>query len=199
MTFAYARITLAALAVATIAISAPAEARRSANFVDAAAIPAYPTSNWVRTTSGRPRVRHHRVASHRRHHEARQASHAPRRSPVRYSRSFHRHYGGEGVIGGRPSGCPHAYCGCEASRYLFGRIIAELNRAAAWFQFPRAAPAPGMAAVRRHHVFIILSVNGDGTVMAHDGNSGHGLTREHNVSLRGYTVVNPHGARYASR
>jgi hypothetical protein len=105
---------------------------------------------------------------------------------------------GTAIIGGRPPGCPHAYCGCEASRYLFGRIIPELNRAAAWFKFPHASPAPNMVAVRNHHVFVILSVNSDGSVLAHDGNSGHGLIREHIVSLRGYSVRDPHGARVAS-
>ena len=104
------------------------------------------------------------------------------------------------IIGGRPAGCPHAFCGCEASRYVFGRIIAELNLAENWLRkFPRAAPAPGMVAARPGHVFVIMAVNGDGTVLAHDGNSGRGLTREHVVSLRGFRVVNPHGARYASR
>ncbi len=108
--------------------------------------------------------------------------------------------GGEGVVGGRPAGCPHAYCGCSASLRVFGKIIPELNLAANWGRkFPPASPAPGMAAYRNHHVFIIESVNGDGTVVAHDGNSGHGLTRIHTVSLRGYKVVDPHGSRYASR
>jgi hypothetical protein len=83
------RITLAALAVATIALSAPAEAHNRTNFVDAAAIPAYPTSNWIRTAKGRHhaahRARHHRVAAHRRHHEAREASKAHR--PRSYGKS----------------------------------------------------------------------------------------------------------------
>lgn len=96
------------------------------------------------------------------------------------------------VIGGRPSGCPHAYCGCSASLKLFGKIIPELNLAANWGRFPSAAPAPGRAAYRSGHVFVILAVNSDGTVLAHDGNSGRGLTRIHTVSLRGYRVVNPH-------
>lgn len=104
------------------------------------------------------------------------------------------------IIGGRPAGCPHAYCGCSASLYVFGRIIKELNLAANWLRkFPRAAPAPGMVAARSGHVFVIMSVNGDGTVMAHDGNSGRGLTREHVVSLRGYGIVDPHGSRYAAK
>ena len=58
------------------------------------------------------------------------------------------------VIGGRPAGCPRAFCGCGASLRLFGRIIPSLNLASNWFRFPRAAPAPRMAAVRRHHVFV---------------------------------------------
>jgi len=103
----------------------------------------------------------------------------------------------EGVIGGRPSGCPVAYCGCSASIKVFGRIIPELNLAANWRRFPSTSPAPGMAAWRWHHVFIIESVNGDGTVVAHDGNSGRGLTRLHTVSLRGYHVVNPNGSHIA--
>lgn len=105
----------------------------------------------------------------------------------------------EGVIGGRPAGCPRAYCGCSASIEVFGRIIPELNLASNWGQFPSASPAPGMAAYRHHHVFIIRAVNGDGTVLAHDGNSGRGLTRIHTVSLRGYRVVNPTAQRIASR
>ena len=94
---------------------------------------------------------------------------------------------------------PHAYCGCSASLRVFGRIIPELNLAANWRRFPAAIAAAGMAAWRYGHVFIIESVNGDGTVVAHDGNSGHGLTRIHTVSLRGYHVVNPHGSHLAMR
>lgn len=39
--------------------------------------------------------------------------------------------GNEAVIGGRPSGCPYEFCGCEASRYVFGEIRRELNLASA--------------------------------------------------------------------
>lgn len=95
------------------------------------------------------------------------------------------------VIGGRPSGCPHAYCGCGTSLRLFGKIIPELNLARNWGKFPPAAPAPGMAAYNHRHVFAIESVNADGTVVAYDSNSGRGLTRLHTVSLRGYRVVSP--------
>ena len=109
------------------------------------------------------------------------------------------------VIGGRPPGCPRAFCGCSASLKIFGRIIPELNLAANWGKFPPASPGPGMAAWRKHHVFVILAVNSDGTVLAHDGNSGKHLTRIHAVKLNGYRVVDPHGvadnanARIANR
>ena len=125
-----------------------------------------------------------------------------KRPPVRYSRSTHGRVasGRENVVGGRPAGCPHSYCGCEASRYVFGKVIADLNLARNWIRkFTRTQPAPGMVAARNHHVFVIMAVNGDGTVLAHDGNSGHGLTREHNRSLAGFRVVDPHRSRYASR
>lgn len=103
------------------------------------------------------------------------------------------------VIGGRPTGCPRRYCGCEASIYVFGRIKPELNLALNWKRkFPRATPAPGMAAARPGHVFILIShVEGDQWVV-HDGNSGGGLTRRHVRSIRGYAIVNPHGA-YAEK
>ena len=123
-------------------------------------------------------------------------------SRARYSRHTHSRVasGGENVIGGRPSGCPHAYCGCEASRFIFNRIIPELNLAANWIRkFPHTSPAPGMAAARSHHVMVLMSHVEGQNWLVHDGNSGHGLTREHVRSISGYVIVDPHGARYASR
>lgn len=98
------------------------------------------------------------------------------------------------VLGGRPHGCPHAFCGCGASLYLFGRIIPRLNLAAAWLAFPRARPAPRMAAVRRHHVFVLVEQLEAGVWLAHDSNSGGGLTRLHARSLAGFIIVDPSGA-----
>lgn len=104
------------------------------------------------------------------------------------------------VIIPHPAGCPRvAFCACGASVRVFGRRIKELYRAAAWFRFPRTAPAPGMVAVRQHHVFTIEEVLGSGMVLATDFNSGRHLSRRHVVSLRGYRVVDPHGSRWASR
>jgi len=100
----------------------------------------------------------------------------------------------ERVVGGRPAGCPNAFCGCEASLYRFGRVIPELNLASNWRRFPRAAPAPGMAAVRSGHVMILQAQVGNGVWTVHDGNSGGHVTREHARSLAGYTIVDPSGA-----
>jgi len=100
----------------------------------------------------------------------------------------------EHVIGGRPAGCPHAFCGCEASLFLFGRIIPELNLASNWRRFPRTSPAPGMAAVRSGHVMILQHQVAGNVWSVHDGNSGNHLTREHSRSIAGYTIVNPRSA-----
>jgi hypothetical protein len=103
------------------------------------------------------------------------------------------------VIGGRPSGCPHAFCGCEASIYKFGRIIPALNLAYNWIRkFPRTSPAPGMAAARSGHVMILISFVGGSEWLVHDGNSGRHLTREHVRSIAGYVIVNPN-AQLASK
>ncbi|WFU77887.1 hypothetical protein QA645_25435 [Bradyrhizobium sp. CIAT3101] len=99
--------------------------------------------------------------------------------------------GGDRVIGGRPAGCPSSFCGCGAALHVFGRIVPELNLAANWLRFPRTAPAPGMVAARRGHVFVLEQhISGD-MWMAYDANSGGHATRMHARSLRGYTIVNP--------
>lgn len=106
----------------------------------------------------------------------------------------------DGVIGGRPAGCPHAFCGCEASRYVFGKIYPDLNLASNWLRkFPRTSPAPGMVAARNHHVFVLIAHIEGSDWLAHDGNSGGGKTREHVVSISRYVIVDPHGSRVAMR
>ena len=97
----------------------------------------------------------------------------------------------ERVVNSRPSGCPHAFCGCEASLYRFGRIIPELNLASNWRRFPRAAPATGMAAVRSGHIMILQQHVAGDVWYVHDGNSGGHVTREHPRSIAGYTIVDP--------
>jgi hypothetical protein len=105
---------------------------------------------------------------------------------------------GAGVIGGRPSGCPYQFCGCEASLYVFGEIRKDLNLAENWIKkFPHAHPAPGMAAARKHHVMVLVRhIEGDDWLV-HDGNSGGHKTREHVRSIAGYVIVDPR-ARSAS-
>lgn len=93
-----------------------------------------------------------------------------------------------------PSGCPaRLFCGCGAAVHVFGHSVRDLWLAANWFKFPRTAPAPGMAAVRRHHVMVLEADLGGGIWTVYDANSGHHMTRVHARSLAGYVVVNPHG------
>jgi hypothetical protein len=105
----------------------------------------------------------------------------------------------ERVVSGRPSGCPHAFCGCEAALFRFGRIIPELNLASNWRRFPRAAPAAGMAAVRSGHVMILQRHVAGNIWYVHDGNSGGHVTREHPRSIAGYTIVDPSSSSSLSR
>jgi hypothetical protein len=116
--------------------------------------------------------------------------------PVRQvARFVGRVVGDIGQIVSHPAGCPHTeFCGCGASLRIFGKPVRELFLAANWLKFPRASPAPGMAAVYgHHHVAVIESVNLDGTAILYDANSGHHLTRIHRASLAGAIVVNPRG------
>lgn len=103
------------------------------------------------------------------------------------------------ILGSRPSGCPHRFCGCEASLYVFGSIKPELNLAANWVRkFPRTQAAPGMVAARSGHVFVLINQVSGNEWMVHDGNSGGGKTRQHVRSISGYAIVNPHASRYAA-
>lgn len=110
--------------------------------------------------------------------------------PVAARGRHHSYQAGE-VIGGRPAGCPHAFCGCGASLHLFGRIIPSLNLAANWLRFPRALPAPKMAAARRGHVMVLEEHISGNIWLVHDSNSGRHLTRMHTRSIAGYTIVDP--------
>lgn len=96
-----------------------------------------------------------------------------------------------------PAGCPRrAFCGCGAALERFGRHVRGLWLASNWLRFPRVprgSEAPGHAAARRGHVFIIKAVLGNGLVMAYDANSGGRRTRLHVRSLAGFTVVDPSG------
>jgi hypothetical protein len=101
---------------------------------------------------------------------------------------------GGGEVVAHPAGCPRtSFCGCGAAREL-GLSDRSLWLARSWYRFPRAAAAPGMAALwGTRHVAVIRAVNGDGSATVYDANSGGGLTRVHRVSLAGLTIVNPSG------
>ncbi|WP_398471574.1 hypothetical protein [Tardiphaga sp.] len=94
-----------------------------------------------------------------------------------------------------PPGCPRrAFCGCGASVEVFGCPVRSLFLAANWLRFPRAAPAPGMVAARRGHVFVLRQHISGKTWLAYDANSGGRRTRLHARSIAGFSIVNPHGS-----
>lgn len=98
------------------------------------------------------------------------------------------------LIGGRPAGCPHAYCGCGLARYL-GLKDKRLNLAWSWAKlFPRTSAAPGMAAVRRGHVMLLQSHVEGTRWIVRDYNGGRHLSWIHERDVRGFVFVNPHGA-----
>lgn len=99
-----------------------------------------------------------------------------------------------GSVVGHPAGCPsRAFCGCGAAVRVFGSPVRSLWLAANWFKFPRSAPAAGMVAVRRHHVFVLEADLGGGVWQVYDANSGGHATRIHARSIAGYVIVNPRG------
>jgi len=108
-------------------------------------------------------------------------------------RHHHHHYTTDksNVIGGRPAGCPHAFCGCGTSLRIFGKIIPSLNLAANWLRFPRTEPRPNTVAVRRHHVFVLEKHISGQIWLVHDSNSGGHQTRLHPRSIAGYVIVDP--------
>jgi hypothetical protein len=92
-----------------------------------------------------------------------------------------------------PAGCPaRAFCACGAAVEHFGRPIRSLWTASSWYRFHRAAPAPGMAAVRPHHVFTLVSHYQGDVWYVKDYNTGHHLSLLHLRSIRGFTIVDPH-------
>jgi hypothetical protein len=140
--------------------------------------------------------RHHR---HHHHHFQSRASLFGAAQVIGDARVIGDALASQRIVSGRPSGCPHAFCGCEASLFRFGRIIPQLNLAANWRRFPRAPPGPGMAAVRSGHVMILQQQVAGNIWYVHDGNSGGHVTREHPRSIAGYTIVDPSAASTASR
>lgn len=105
----------------------------------------------------------------------------------------HRHYvdANGNVIGGRPAGCPHAYCGCGLRKYL-GIDDVRLNLAWNWAKlFPRTFAHSGAAAVRHHHVMLLVSQVSGSIWTVRDFNGGRHLTWLHDRDTRGYVFVEP--------
>lgn len=96
------------------------------------------------------------------------------------------------IIGGRPQGCPHRFCGCALALRIFGRIVPALNLAVNWVhKFQRSPPAPGMVAARHGHAFQLIAHVRGTTWQVWDANSGRGRTRIHDRSIAGFIIVNP--------
>jgi hypothetical protein len=94
-------------------------------------------------------------------------------------------YDGGTVIGGRPAGCPRAYCGCGAMKYL-GLTDKRLWKAWNWTLY-YSGPTP--VAVWHHHVAIIERMTGPHTAILRDYNSGRGLSRIHERDIRGARII----------
>ena len=127
--------------------------------------------------------------SHHYHHYARAGA-----ATAHHAHFSSRYADGRGEVVAHPADCPRTlFCGCGAAHDL-GLSDRSLWLVRSWYKFPRAAAAPGMAALwGTRHVAVIRSLNGDGTASVYDANSGGGLTRVHRVSLAGLTIVDPHG------
>lgn len=113
------------------------------------------------------------------------------------ARPRHHHYrvdanGSPATIVSHPAGCLwRAFCGCGVSIHVFGHSVRELWLARAWFKFPRSSPAPGMVAVRSHHVMALESHVSGNIWIVYDPNSGGHATRVHARSISGFVIVNP--------
>jgi hypothetical protein len=98
---------------------------------------------------------------------------------------------GTTVIGGRPSGCPWAFCGCGLRKYL-GLEDKRLDLAWNWSRlFRHTGPSPGVAAVRRHHVMLLVEHVAGSTWLVRDYNGGRHLSYIHERDVRGYVFVDP--------
>lgn len=95
------------------------------------------------------------------------------------------------VIGGRPAGCPRAFCGCGLRKYL-GLDDRRLDLAWNWARFfPRTLARPGAAAVRPHHVMLLERHIAGTKWLVRDYNGGRHLAWLHVRDVHGYVFVEP--------
>ena len=124
-------------------------------------------------------------------HRPRTLASSIRRHPIRRNARMDANGNAVTVIGGRPAGCPHAYCGCGLRKYL-GLSDKRLNLAWNWARlFPRTQARAGAAAVRRHHVMLLVRQVSGSRWIVRDYNSGKGLSRIHERDVSGYIFVDP--------
>lgn len=199
----FARALSLGLLLAVVAVSS-AQARRHQERITgySPAIDRHAPGGWAAPSFDRPthQVRKVRTAGFKQMRRRWQRQRDERKPQQRTARVVRSTAAAEATLLPHPVGCPtRAFCGCGAAIEVFGRPIRELWLAANWLHFPPAQPAPGMVAVRRHHVFVLRRhVDGD-RWLAFDANSGGRRTRLHVRSVAGYSIRNPHGSRrYAS-
>jgi hypothetical protein len=74
-------------------------------------------------------------------------------------------------------GRPAAWCGWEMRQLVGGNPGPEYNLARNWAHWGHAAsgPAPGVVGVMPHHVFKVIQVLGNGSVLAISGNDSHAV------------------------
>lgn len=101
------------------------------------------------------------------------------------------------LLGSRPDGCPHAWCGCGLARHL-GLHDRRLWRAWAWEQiFPHTNARPGAVAVRRHHVMqLVRHIDGKRWLVRSYNDYRHKgwlVVRD----VRGFVFVSPRGDQLA--
>lgn len=200
-------LTLLTATLAMLIVSLPAEARTKRHYrhysppqrihIDAP-IKVYANPNWQPQLQ--PQAEPMRVKTREARHYTRRIHH----TRVAYSHGGNSDglsvasYEGRTVIGGRPSGCPHAYCGCALARHL-GLHDARLNLAANWARlFPRTSASPGAVAVRSHHVMQLVSHAGGNNWVVRDYNGGRGLSYIHTRNVAGFTFVSPHSTKLAA-
>jgi hypothetical protein len=102
---------------------------------------------------------------------------------VRHSANPRPRLSQETAIGGKPAGCPHAWCGCWLASHL-GISDRSLWLARNWARIGHSSsPQVGAIAVWPHHVGQISAVDGN-RILLLSGNDGHAV-RERWRPMRG--------------
>lgn len=97
-----------------------------------------------------------------------QISYAPQQTSQQYANTASRRFS---------DGRPAAWCGWEMRHLVGSDPGPEYNLARNWAHWGHAVsgPAPGVIGVMAHHVFKVVSVLGNGAVLAISGNDSHAV------------------------